>query len=34
VFLYKIAKHGNGNIYVLCHNFSTNQNFDPLSTSK
>jgi hypothetical protein len=27
-------KNGNGNIYVLCHNYYTNQNLDPLSTSK
>ena len=32
VFLCKIEK--NGNIYVLCHNFWTNQNLDPLCPLK
>jgi hypothetical protein len=33
-FWTKLQKNKNGNICVLCHNFWTNQNLSPLSTSK
>ena len=33
-FCTKSQKNRNGNICILCHNFWTKQNLDPLSTSK
>ena len=33
-FCTKSQKNGNGNICILCHNFWTNQNLDPLCPSK
>ena len=34
VFVQNCKKNRNGNIYVFCHNFWSNQNVDLLSTSK